>query len=177
MKCPSCQFENREGVKFCEECGAKFELECPACKANIPLGRKFCGECGYKLKQAKVTSEEISETENLYSPPFTKKPSDNIIHSVGARKHVTVLFSDLTGYTAMSERLDPEEVKDITTQIFDKISKIVSKYEGFIEKYAGDAVMALFGADAAHEDDPVPDNRVRSRINSPLEFNRINLES
>jgi class 3 adenylate cyclase len=68
---------------------------------------------------------------------------------------VTVLFSDLTGYTAMSERLDPEEVKEITTHIFSEISKIVGKYEGFIEKYAGDAVMALFGADAAHEDDPV----------------------
>jgi class 3 adenylate cyclase/tetratricopeptide (TPR) repeat protein len=73
----------------------------------------------------------------------------------GERKHVTVLFSDLTGYTAMSERLDPEEVKEITTHIFGEISKIVNNYEGFIEKYAGDAVMALFGADTSHEDDPV----------------------
>ena len=55
MQCPKCQFENREGVKFCEECGAKFELECPACKANIPLGSKFCGECGYNFKPAKET--------------------------------------------------------------------------------------------------------------------------
>ena len=55
----------------------------------------------------------------------------------------------------MSERLDPEEVKDITTHIFDEISKIISKYDGFIEKFAGDAVMALFGATTAHEDDPV----------------------
>jgi predicted amidophosphoribosyltransferase len=49
MQCPKCQFENREGVKFCEECGAEFGLECPVCKANIPLGRKFCGECGHKI--------------------------------------------------------------------------------------------------------------------------------
>jgi protein phosphatase len=49
MLCPKCQFENREAVKFCEECGAKFELECSACRTNIPLGRKFCGECGYDL--------------------------------------------------------------------------------------------------------------------------------
>ncbi|MCJ7542580.1 MAG: AAA family ATPase [Desulfobacterales bacterium] len=55
----------------------------------------------------------------------------------------------------MSERLDPEEVKDITTHIFDEISKIISKFEGFVEKFAGDAVMALFGATTAHEDDPV----------------------
>ena len=58
MQCPKCQFENREGVKFCEECGAKFELECPACKANIPLGRKFCGECGYNFT---ISSEPLSK--------------------------------------------------------------------------------------------------------------------
>ncbi|MEN8244875.1 MAG: adenylate/guanylate cyclase domain-containing protein, partial [Thermodesulfobacteriota bacterium] len=76
-------------------------------------------------------------------------------HSVGERKHVTVLFSDLTGYTAMSEKLDPEETKDITSQIFGEISKIVASYDGFIEKYVGDAVMAIFGVPQAHEDDPV----------------------
>ena len=52
MKCPSCQSENREGVKFCENCGAKLELQCPACTAKIPLGKKFCGECGQKLGNA-----------------------------------------------------------------------------------------------------------------------------
>jgi class 3 adenylate cyclase len=65
------------------------------------------------------------------------------------------LFSDLTGYTAMSEKLDPEEVKEITSRIFDEISKIVANYDGFIEKYAGDAVMAIFGVPQAHEDDPI----------------------
>ncbi|MCP4296104.1 MAG: AAA family ATPase, partial [Proteobacteria bacterium] len=74
---------------------------------------------------------------------------------VGERKHVTALFSDLSGYTAMTEILDPEEVKDITSRIFDGISKIISKYDGFIEKFAGDAVMALFGVEKTHEDDPV----------------------
>ena len=155
MKCPECQFDNREGVKFCEECGAKFELECPACKAKIPLGRKFCGECGCNFKPDRETPGEISETGSLSSPLSTKKPSSDVAAIVGERKHVTVLFSDLTGYTAMSERLDPEDVKDITTHMFDEISKIVTKYDGFIEKFAGDAVMALFGAETTHEDDPV----------------------
>jgi class 3 adenylate cyclase/tetratricopeptide (TPR) repeat protein len=136
MKCPSCQFENRDGVKFCNECGYQFPLTCPECGQINPPASKFCNECGYNFK-----------------PP--KETPDDIVHSVSARKHVTVLFSDLTGYTAMSERLDPEEVKEITTQIFGKISKIVNKYEGFIEKYAGDAVMVLFGATTSHEDDPV----------------------
>ena len=69
------------------------------------------------------------------------------------RKHVTVLFSDLSGYTAMSEKLDPEEVKEITTRIFGEVAKIVDRYEGFVEKYIGDAVVALFGVPKAHEDD------------------------
>ncbi|MHC4687611.1 MAG: zinc-ribbon domain-containing protein, partial [Planctomycetota bacterium] len=49
MKCPKCQFDNREGVKFCEKCGAKMELVCPNCGAEVPLDRQFCGECGHDL--------------------------------------------------------------------------------------------------------------------------------
>jgi class 3 adenylate cyclase/tetratricopeptide (TPR) repeat protein len=71
------------------------------------------------------------------------------------RKYVTALFSDISGYTAMFENLDPEEVREITERIFREISKVVDKYEGFIEKFAGDAVMALFGVPEVHEDDPV----------------------
>ena len=82
----------------------------------------------------------------------------------GERKYVTVLFSDLTGYTEMSEKLDPEEVKEITGRIFGDISKIVNEYDGFIEKYIGDAVMALFGVPQAHEDDPVRAIRVARNI-------------
>jgi len=158
MKCPKCQFGNREGVKFCEECGAKFEVECPACKANIPIGRKFCGECGYALSEsteAAFPKESEHDTQIPESPPEEAIPAE--FAAEGERKHVTVLFSDLTGYTAMSEKLDPEEVKEITSQIFREISKIVGQYDGFIEKYAGDAVMAIFGVPKAHEDDPIRD--------------------
>jgi len=155
LKCPECQFENREGVNFCEECGAAFELECPACKSKIPSGRKYCGECGYKLESTDKTFSDVSELEDPPSPIATNKIYSDVTPITGERKHVTAMFSDLTGYTALSERMDPEEVKDITTQLFDKIARIVGKYDGFIEKYVGDAVMALFGAKEAHEDDPV----------------------
>jgi class 3 adenylate cyclase len=136
MQCPKCQFENREGAKFCKECGANLEVAGSECGTVYELGSKFCDECGYSLTQ----ESQINKTEPT---------------SDGERKHVSVLFPDLSGYTAMSEKLDPEDVKEITGHIFDYVSMIVSKYEGFIEKYAGDAVMALFGANKSHEDDPV----------------------
>ena len=78
MKCTECQFDNREGVRFCEECGAKFELECPACKGNIPLGSKFCGECGYTLIPDSEIFKEKSEAESQPSRPFTKKSSSDV---------------------------------------------------------------------------------------------------
>jgi class 3 adenylate cyclase/tetratricopeptide (TPR) repeat protein len=136
MKCPKCQSENREGMKFCEQCGAKMELECPNCKAKIPPDKKFCGECGQELG-------EVTKGEEI------------VLESEGERKYVTAMFSDLSGYTAMSEKLDPEEVKEIMSRIFGEIAQVVTKYEGFIEKFIGDAVVAFFGVPKAHEDDPV----------------------
>jgi class 3 adenylate cyclase/tetratricopeptide (TPR) repeat protein len=118
---------------------------CPNCGTQIPLGREFCGQCGKKLAELIETEKRVSEIE-------------------GERKHVTVLFSDLSGYTAMSEKLDPEDLKEITSRIFAEISKVIDKYEGFVEKFVGDAVMALFGVPKAHEDDPVRAIRVAREI-------------
>ena len=136
MKCPQCQTENREGIRFCEECGSKMEIKCPSCGALIPPGKRFCGKCGQKLD---------GKTETEKAEPTVE----------GERKQVTVLFSDLSGYTTMSERLDPEEVKEIMSRIFGEIAQVVARYEGFIEKFIGDAVVALFGVPKTHEDDPV----------------------
>ena len=136
MRCPTCRFENPGGGAFCGGCGARLEEVCPDCSASNPPGFRFCGQCGRELhpKEEHTRQEPIVE---------------------GERKQVTVLFSDLSGYTALSERLDPEEVKEITTRMFGGVAQIVARYDGFVEKYAGDAVMALFGAPKAHEDDPV----------------------
>ena len=136
MKCPSCQIENPEGAKFCNECGARLQLACTQCGNLNPASNKFCGGCGSALA-------EKEEAERA-------KPSTE-----AERKQVTVLFSDLSGYTAMTERLDPEEVKEILSRIFGQIAQVVTKYEGFIEKFIGDAVVALFGVPKAHEDDPI----------------------
>ena len=148
MECPNCQFDNREEAVFCLECGAELGIKCPNCEKTLPPRAKFCDTCGLDLKQPPKLESQILEPA-----PDKEIPSPKPIAS--ERKHVTALFSDLSGYTAMSEILDPEEVKEITGKIFDEISKIIGKYEGFVEKFAGDAVMALFGATEAHEDDPV----------------------
>ena len=136
MKCRKCQFDNRDGIKFCEECGAEMGLECPKCGTKILLGRKFCGERGHNLTE-----------------PTEKEKKAPALDS--GRKHATVLFSDLVGYTAMTEKLDPEDVKEIMSRIFGEIAQVVTRYEGFIERFFGDEVMALFGVPKAHEDDPV----------------------
>ena len=125
MKCQKCGSDNREGIRFCEECGAKLELECPDCKAKIPLGKKFCGECGCDLsKSAKPAPPEAKEHEIQISESPPEQTTPTFIPADGERKHVTVLFSDLSGYTEISEKLDPEDVKEITSRIFGEVSNI-----------------------------------------------------
>ncbi|MGD2127627.1 MAG: adenylate/guanylate cyclase domain-containing protein, partial [Desulfobacteraceae bacterium] len=136
MKCPKCRFENREGAKFCGKCRAELLLVCSQCNSENPPDNVFCDECGQRLGEAAEAETVLPEAE-------------------GERKHITVLFSDLSGYTTMTEKLDPEELKEIMGRIFGEIAQVVTKYEGFIEKFVGDAVMALFGVPKAHEDDPV----------------------
>jgi len=150
MKCPKCQFENREGAKFCKKCGSRLELLCPSCGHPFEVDNLFCDECGQKLEKEEVTER--------------KEPSIE-----GERKQVTVLFSDLSGYTAMSEKLDPEEVREIMSQVFGGITSVVSKYEGSIQKFIGDAVVAFFGLPKAHEDDPVRAIRAAREIHSFVE--------
>ena len=125
MKCPKCQAKNPEMRKFCKECGTKLILLCPKCRFENAPGDKFCGECGHPLEEAVVERMEPSIE--------------------GERKQVTVLFSDLSGYTAMSEKLDPEEVKNLMSRIFGEITQVVAKYDGSIQKFIGDAVVAFFG--------------------------------
>ena len=163
MECPNCQFDNREEAAFCLECGTELGIQCSNCEKSLPPGAKFCDACGRDLRQPQKTKPRIP-----VPAPVDDTPPPKPIES--ERKHVTALFSDLSGYTAMSERLDPEEVKEITGRIFDEVSKIISKYDGFVEKFAGDAVMALFGATVAHEDDPVraikAAREIHNRVNS-----------
>ena len=161
MKCPRCTHQNPSGVKFCGNCGQEMGTLCPCCSTvNLPESN-FCHQCGQDLLK---TNESLSpkKISKLHFPNVEKTPQTQ--SSTGERKYVTVLFSDLSGYTTLAQRLDPEEVKEITARIFRETTKIVAKYEGFIEKYIGDAVMAVFGAVRAHEDDPIRGIRATREI-------------
>jgi adenylate cyclase len=148
MKCPACHFANPDTQKFCGQCGTQLEKTCVHCGETNPPHYRFCGECGQRLEQAgkdKLTPQ-----------------------GEGDRRNVTVLFSDLSGFTSLSEKLDPEVVKEVMSRIFGEVARIVASYEGFIEKYIGDAIMALFGAPTAHEDDPQRAVRAAMDINDLL---------
>ena len=138
MKCPKCQFENRRFGKFCLKCGESLNYKCPHCGVNLPPSSEYCDSCGIKINIC-------IQSEKPKWPPINE----------GERKHVTVLFTDISGYTRLSEKLDPEDVKEITTYIFGETAKIIDRYEGFIEKFVGDAIMAIFGVPESHEDDPL----------------------
>src|SRR2546421_4942615 len=146
-------------------------MQCPACRHENSDGQKFCGECGARLTPATLgattaatppppapPSRPPAVSDRFASPAaYTPKHlAEKILTSKGAlegeRKRVTVMFSDVSGFTAMSERLDPEEVHAIMDRAFEVILGEVHRYEGTINQFLGDGVMALFGAQIAHED-------------------------
>jgi class 3 adenylate cyclase/tetratricopeptide (TPR) repeat protein len=143
MKCPNCQSVNEESQKFCRTCGAG--LACPDCGSVIFPSDKFCTECGRGLKSQEGVPKIQEEV-----------PSE--------RKHVTALFADISGYTTLGERLDPEELKDIVGNLIGEMAKVVAKYQGSVENFSGDQIMALFGFPRAHEDDPVRAVRAATEI-------------
>src|SRR5438046_5087095 len=150
MSCPRCQAQNRDGVRFCEHCGASFAETCPKCAAVVAPGAAFCGACGVAFN---VAPAERFSSPGSYTPPHL---AERILTSraalEGERKQVTVLFADVSGFTTISEQLDPEEVHQLMHRAFELILGEVHRYEGTINQFLGDGVMALFGAPIAHED-------------------------
>ncbi len=137
MLCEKCGFDNPKGAKFCLNCGSPLYVKCSVCGALNPPGAKFCGECGAKLDNAKSVEERVGSAATLK----------------GLRRKVAVVFADVSGFTALSERLDPEEVTSIINALYEELGEVIASYDGYVDKYIGDCVMVLFGAPQAHEDD------------------------
>ncbi len=151
MDCPRCGTQNPPDAKFCRGCGARVEAVCPACgHSNLP-GSRFCTECGGPLvADARAPSQKAGYTPKHLADKILKARSA----IEGERRQVTVLFADLAGFSALAEQRDPEEVHAIVERCFEMIATEVHRFEGTINQYTGDGVMALFGAPIAHEDAP-----------------------
>jgi class 3 adenylate cyclase len=153
MKCPECQFKNREEAKFCGKCRAKLTRLCPACNSENPPENNFCDECGHDLWEPKEAPPIDFNQPQSYTPRhLADKILNNRSSIEGERKLVTVLFADVANYTSIAEKLDPEEVHQIMDGCFKILMDKIHKYEGTINQFTGDGVMALFGAPVAHED-------------------------
>jgi class 3 adenylate cyclase/tetratricopeptide (TPR) repeat protein len=150
MRCPACHHDNPDAVKFCGECGTRLEARCPACGASNPPANKFCHECGESLR----TSRRPLTAPPLAGPPLASPPLATP-QLTGERRHATIVFADLAGYTAMNERLDPEEVEALLGRIKEAAVAIIERHGGMVNQFVGDEVLALFGIPLAHEDDPL----------------------
>src|SRR5438876_4717095 len=139
MRCPNCDAENRADARFCGECGGAFGLTCPACGAANEAGRKFCYECGSPLEG----------DPTAVAAPITARPHE----AAAERRLVSVLFADLVGFTSLSESRDSEEVRELLSRYFELARTLIARYGGTVEKFIGDAVMAVWGTPTATEDD------------------------
>ena len=146
MHCSRCAAENPPEARFCGACGAVREEACPQCGTALQAGRRFCTECG--LEVGSPTTATVAANDE------------------GERRHATVMFSDLSGYTALNEALDPEEVEAVMSRIKADATAVVERHGGTVNQFVGDEVMALFGVPLAHRDD------ARSAVSAALELHR-----
>jgi class 3 adenylate cyclase len=137
MNCQICKFTNRDGARFCEKCGVELELICLECGAPNSTAGKFCGTCGASLGMNAAPSGTA-----------------DLAHGAAAeRRQLTIMFCDLVGYTALSAKLDPEDLRDLIRRYQTLVSAQIRRYDGLVAKFSGDGVMAYFGFPKAHEDD------------------------
>ncbi|HEY0633636.1 MAG TPA: adenylate/guanylate cyclase domain-containing protein, partial [Thermoleophilaceae bacterium] len=134
--CHHCGAENPAAARFCMSCGGQLERRCGSCGSAAPPQARFCMECGTALGDAGAGAQ---------AAPVASPPEE--------RRQVSVLFADLSGYTAVSEQMDPERVKALVDGALRRLAEEVERFGGTVDKYIGDNVMALFGAPVAHEDD------------------------
>jgi class 3 adenylate cyclase/tetratricopeptide (TPR) repeat protein len=174
LVCGKCSTENPAGARFCMNCGSALELRCPSCGEVVPPQARFCMNCGAKVREGGPAAPAPSSAAGAPAGPAATVPRPR-----GApaeeRRQVTVLFADLSGYTAVAERMDPEAVKAMVDRCLRRLGEEVQRFGGTVDKYIGDNVMALFGAPIAHEDDA--ERAVRAALGMQAAMEELNAEA
>ena len=157
MNCQNCGTENRPGAKFCMECGAPLTSACPNCGTVNAPAAKFCSECATPLQPglpaATTAGAERSPRGAGTDRGAASATADDDAGPVAERRVVSVLFADLVGFTPFAAEKDAEEVREVLSRYFEVASDVIGRYGGTIEKFIGDAVMAVWGVPVSHEDD------------------------
>ena len=169
MRCPNCQTVNPPTAKFCLECGRRFGV-CPNCGTVNPASAKFCIECGIALQAGKQA--ESRQQSLLHANGHTQPLPLSLTNLPEERRVVTVMFADIIGSTPLADRMDPEDMRAILSSYFNLMTEQIRKHGGTVEKYIGDAVMAVFGVPLAHEDDP--DRAIRAALDMQAALARFN---
>jgi class 3 adenylate cyclase len=186
MRCLSCATELLAGAKFCHACGARVESACPNCGAPIRSEFRFCPECGTALATASPDVDAAPGGAPAPAPGdrlgrLSRHIPRDLVEKIrgiqgtlaGERKLVSVLFCDLVGSTAIAERMDPEEYRELLDEYLELAFRQIYRFEGIVNQLAGDGMMALFGAPVAHEDAPYRAVQAAWEIQQALaEFNR-----
>ncbi|MER8624913.1 adenylate/guanylate cyclase domain-containing protein [Mesorhizobium sp. M1143] len=161
MNCSGCGFEIEGGYAFCPKCGRRQPVPCASCGYACAPDFEFCPKCGASVGASAKAAERPAPTPSRTIAQPSRAPSPNIEseegpHSVSDadRRTVTVLFADLCGFTTLSEQLDPEVMQALQNELFKELTAAVQGFGGVVDKFIGDALLALFGAPVAHEDDP-----------------------
>jgi len=153
LVCTNCGTENDAGRKFCSECAARLVATCPTCgAANAPTA-KFCGECATSLAAAPAAGTAAAQPAAGFAAGFRAAPPTPASAPVAERRLVSVLFADLVDFTNLAEGRDAEDTRELLSGYFDLARDVIGRYGGTVEKFIGDAVMAVWGAPTAHEDD------------------------
>src|SRR3954464_6145759 len=139
LNCPLCGAPNPATGHFCRECGSALASTCPACGAAAEVGQKFCGDCGTAIPRPPA------------GPPAVEARS--AVATAAERRVCSVLFCDLVGFTTLSESRDPEDVRELLSRYFTTARTVIGRYGGAVEKFIGDAVMAVWGTPVALEGD------------------------
>ena len=148
--CPGCSNAIPNDSRFCPQCGASQTFNCAACGRSNPAGSRFCAQCGVKLGDAAPAQPA--------APPAAAPRAG----SAAERRQLTVMFCDLVGSTALSTRLDPEDLREVIASYHKHATEVVGRFGGYVAKYMGDGVLVYFGYPSAHESDA--ENAVRAGL-------------